>query len=237
MSQIPRLFVAEALSEGTLLTLEGGQAHYLSGVLRLRPESEVRLLDDITGEWAASVEAVGKRTISLRTGALLRPREVAPDLWLLVAPLKRQRFEWVIEKACELGVRHIQPVLTRRTVVDRLNDDRLRAHLVEAAEQCERTALPTLAEAKSLGSLLAGWEQGRALLFADEGGGTRMADLCPLHCPAAIFIGPEGGFDPAERQAILGLAACRRLSLGANILRADTAAVAAVAQFQALASL
>jgi len=233
MSQIPRLFVAEALAEGAMVALDGGQAHYLGGVLRLRAGDAVHLLDDQTGEWAAAVEEVGKRSLLLRVGARLRPREVPADLWLLVAPLKKQRFEWVIEKACELGVRHIQPVLTRRTVVDRLNAERLHAHMVEAAEQCERTALPTLAEAKPLAAALQGWEAARALLFADEEGGEPMAALKPT-CPAAILIGPEGGFDPAERAALLALPACRQLSLGPNILRADTAAVAAIAQFQAL---
>ena len=237
MSQIPRLFLSEELAEGALVALDGGQAHYLAGVLRLRPGDAVHLLDDATGEWEAKVAEVARRTLLLRVLALRRPREIAPDLWLLVAPLKRQRFEWVIEKACELGVRKIQPVLTRRTVVERLNAGRLRAHMVEAAEQCERTALPTLGEAEPLGALLAGWEAGRVLLFADEEGGERMADVAPLRCPAAILIGPEGGFDAAERASILRLPDCRRLSLGPNILRADTAAVAAIAQFQALAGL
>ncbi len=236
MSQIPRLFVSETLMPGALVTLESNPAHYLAGVLRLRPGSAVRLLDDQTGEWAATVVEAGRRTVSLTVDALARPREVPPDLWLLVAPLKKQRFEWVIEKACELGVRHIQPVLTRRTVVDRLNGERLRAHMVEAAEQCERTALPTLANATPLQSVLADWDPNRTLLFADEAGGARMAQLPPLVCPAALLIGPEGGFDPAERDAILAVPGSLRLSLGPNILRADTAAVAAIAQFQALAA-
>lgn len=233
MSQIPRLFVTQELAEGALVALDGGQAHYLAGVLRLRPGDAVHLLDDVTGEWEAEVAEVARRTLLLRVLALRRPRDIAPDLWLLVAPLKKQRFEWVIEKACELGVRHILPLFTSRTVVDRMNAERLMAHMVEAAEQCERTSLPTLGEAKPLATVLAGWNGDRALLFADEEGGQPMAALGPAY-PAALLIGPEGGFDPAERKAILALSACRHLSLGPNILRADTAAVVAIAQFQAL---
>lgn len=231
MSQIPRLFVAGPLAGGAEVRVEGNQAHYLAHVLRLSPGSPVDLLDDISGEWRAEVVQVAKRHVTLAIRRHSRPREQAPDVWLCVAPLRRQRFEWVMEKATELGVRRVQPVLTRRTIADRINHDRLRAHMIEAAEQCERTALPELAEPLPLTAMLAGWDAGRALLFADEAGGESMRNLSPA-CPAAILIGPEGGFDASEREALLRLPAARRLSLGPRILRADTAAVAALAQFQ-----
>ena len=231
MRQIPRLFVDVPLSAGAEFELEGGQVHYLATVLRLDQGAELRLLDDRTGEWAAEVADVGRRRVRVRVGAMIRGRQETPDLWLLAAPIKPDRFEWIVEKATELGVRRIVPVLTERTNHARLKPERLRAHMVEAAEQCGRTALPELADAVKLSVLLAGWDAGRALLFADEEGGAAMDALKPS-TPAAILIGPEGGFSPAERSAVLALPQARRLALGPRILRADTAVVAAIAQFQ-----
>ncbi len=168
MAQIPRLFVEPALGPGRTVTLDGQQAHYLAHVLRLQPGACVHLCDDQSGEWEATVAAAGRRTVDLAVRTRLRPREEVPDLWLCAAPLKRQRFEWVIEKATELGVAAILPVRTRRTLADRLNDERLRAHMVEAAEQCGRTALPRLKTLCPLPALLAAWPVDRALLFADN---------------------------------------------------------------------
>lgn len=233
MRQIPRLFVDMPLAEGTAVPLEGGQAHYLATVLRLGVGAPVHLFDDRTGDWAAAIETVTKRALVLRVDARLRPRETVPDLWLLTAPIRRERFEWIVEKATELGVARIQPVLTERTNRERMKPERLRAHMVEAAEQCERTALPELCEAVALKTLLAGWPLDRALIFADEEGGAPMAALAPS-VPAAILIGPEGGFSDAERAMILAAPLVRRLTLGPRILRADTAVVAAIAQFQAV---
>jgi 16S rRNA (uracil1498-N3)-methyltransferase len=153
-----------------------------------------------------------------------------PDLWLLFAPIKRGRIDWLVEKATELGVARLVPVITRRTIVERLNLDRLRAHIVEAAEQCERTALAELAEPQRLEALLAGWPDGRILHFADEAGG---GPLDPRPGPAAILVGPEGGFTDEERAAIRALPEARPVSLGPRILRADTAALAAVALWMA----
>ncbi|MFA7441130.1 MAG: 16S rRNA (uracil(1498)-N(3))-methyltransferase [Sphingomonadaceae bacterium] len=235
MVQIPRLYVPRQLAGLGEILLEDAQAHYLGTVLRLGPGQMVHLFDDISGEWQAHVVESHRRRMRLAIDRQLRPREEAPDLWLCVAPLKRQRFEWVIEKAAELGVRRIQPVLTRRTVAERINHARLHAHMVEAAEQCGRTALPELAEAVSLSALVSTWDENRPLLFADEDGGAAMTALAPS-LPAALLIGPEGGFDPAERESLLALPAVRRLTLGPLILRADTAAVAAIAQFRLLAN-
>lgn len=231
MRQIPRLFVGERLEGGAVLDLADSHAHYLATVLRLDRGAELRLLDDVTGEWAAEIAEVGRRRVAVRVGGMIRGRETVPDLWLLTAPIRPERFEWIVEKATELGVRRIVPVLTARTNHARLKPERLRAHMVEAAEQCGRTALPELVEAVKLESLLTGWDAGRTLLFADEEGGADMARLAPT-CPAAILIGPEGGFSADERAAILAVPAAKRLGLGPRILRADTAVVAAIAQFQ-----
>ncbi|MCG2841065.1 16S rRNA (uracil(1498)-N(3))-methyltransferase [Sandaracinobacter sp. RS1-74] len=231
MRQIPRLFVDERLEAGAEFPLADRHIHYLATVLRLQPGAELRLLDDATGEWAAVVVEAGRKRVVARVGAMIRGRETVPDLWLLTAPIRAERFEWIVEKATELGVARIVPVLTERVNHGRLKPERLRAHMVEAAEQCGRTALPDLAEAVKLSSLLAGWPPERALFFADEEGGEPMGALKPA-TPAAILIGPEGGFSPAEREALLKLAPVRRLALGPRILRADTAVVAAIAQFQ-----
>ncbi|MGI4878394.1 MAG: 16S rRNA (uracil(1498)-N(3))-methyltransferase, partial [Janthinobacterium lividum] len=177
-----------------------------------------------------------RKATTVRLVERLSPRETVPDLWLCSAPLKRGRIDWVAEKACELGVARFVPVLTARTIVDKLNLDRLRAHMVEAAEQCGRTALPVVAEPVTLAALLGGWEPGRALIFADETGGAPLAaTLAQTHAPAAILIGPEGGFTPDERAAIRALSATVPVSLGPRILRADTAAAVAVGVWQAVA--
>jgi 16S rRNA (uracil1498-N3)-methyltransferase len=225
-SSLPRLYVEATLANGASLTLDGPPAHYLATVLRLGPDAQVKLFDDRTGEWLAAITEAGRRSVSLTVLRRLRERETMPDLWLLFAPIKRGRIDWLVEKATELGVARLVPVVTRRTVVDRLNLDRLRAHIVEAAEQCERTALTELAEPEKLGALFATWPADRVLYFADEAGGE---PLSASPGPAAILVGPEGGFTDEERTAIRALPQARAISLGPRILRADTAALAAVA--------
>jgi 16S rRNA (uracil1498-N3)-methyltransferase len=231
----PRLHVPTPLAIGAI-TIDGAQAHYLAQVMRMKPGDLLKLFDDVTGEWLAIATDVGKRAVMLDVTAHLRAREAVPALWLCAAPLKKGRVDWLVEKACELGVDRIVPVLTRRTVVDRVNTDRLRAHLVEAAEQCDRTALPQLAEPVKLAALLRDWPQDRALFFADESGGAPALDTMRAHTgPAAILIGPEGGFDDDERTAIRALPQAVAITLGPRILRADTAAAAAVALWMAAA--
>lgn len=230
-----RLFVETPLSDGVSLTLDGPQAHYLTHVMRLKAGARVRLFDDISGEWQAEITAVGKRDANLQIVTHLGPREAVPDLWLGAAPIRRARYEFTVEKACELGVARFTPVLTRRAVVDRVKADRLRAHMVEAAEQCGRTALPVLdAEMK-----LADWLKalgGRALFFADEAGGTPARVAFAAHPgPAAILIGPEGGFDDGERELVAATPGAVPISLGPRILRAETAAIAAVSAWMAVA--
>lgn len=231
---LPRLYVEARLGEGVTLTLEGKAANYLGAVLRLKPGDEVALFDDATGEWRATIAEAGKRRVTLAVGGRLRPRETVPDLWLLFAPIKRGRIDWLVEKATELGAARLQPVVTRRTVVDRLNLERLRAHCIEAAEQCGRTALPELAPPVKLADLLAAWPPGRALHFADEAGGAPLASAAAPP-PAAILIGPEGGFADEERAAIRALPQARPVSLGPRILRAETAALTALSLWMAAA--
>jgi 16S rRNA (uracil1498-N3)-methyltransferase len=231
---LPRLFVDTPLALGQVLTIDGGQAHYLTGVMRLKAGDRIILFDDRTGEWQADIENAGKRSVDVRLIGQTRPREDVPDLWLLAAPIKKGRIDWVAEKASELGVARWQPVITHRTIVDRLNLDRLRAHMIEAAEQCERTALPILDAPVKLGAILRDWPADRALLFADEEGGIPMADAVKIG-PAAILIGPEGGFTPEERTMIRAIPQALGVSLGPRILRADTAMVAAVSLWMAKA--
>jgi 16S rRNA (uracil1498-N3)-methyltransferase len=232
----PRLFIDQTLSDGLELRIEGGQAHYLLSVMRLKPGAAVKLFDDRTGEWLGEVAVTGKRDLLVRIAARLRDREAVPDLWLCVAPIKRGRIDWVAEKASELGVARLVPVATRRAVVDKLNAERLRAHMIEAAEQCERTALPELAELVPLDALLRNWPTERRLFFADEEGGAPMLDAVRMQPgPAAILIGPEGGFHPHERAAIRAVPMAVPVSLGPRILRAETAALTAVSVWMAAA--
>ncbi len=225
----PRLFVDAPLADSAELRIDGGQAHYLISVMRLKQGAPVKLFDDRTGEWLAEVAILAKRDLILRVTGKLRDREDAPDLWLLAAPIKKARIDLVAEKACELGVALYRPVITRRTVIERINTDRLRAHMVEAAEQCGRTALPVMAEPVKLGALLKNWPADRHLFFADEEGGLPFATAARANPgPAAILIGPEGGFDDEERAAIRALPQAIGISLGPRILRAETAAIAAL---------
>lgn len=229
----PRLFVETPLAAG-LLTLSGPQAHYLVTVMRTKPGDPVKLFDDVSGEWLAIAASVGKRDLVLDVTEHLGVRETVPDLWLVAAPLKKGRVDWMAEKACELGVARLVPVVTRRTVVDKPNTDRLRAHMIEAAEQCGRTALPEVADAVKLPVLLREWPTGRTLFFADElGGEPAAAAMRARPGAAAILIGPEGGFDDEERAAIRAMPQAVGIALGPRILRADTAAAAAVAVWMA----
>jgi 16S rRNA (uracil1498-N3)-methyltransferase len=224
----PRLFVPGPLAEGASVPLEGGQAHYLGKVMRVAQGDAVVLCDDETGEWLAAVAHAGKRDVVLTVERQLRPREDVPDFWLCAALLKKDCFDLVLEKATELGVAEIRPVLMRRCVADKLNPERARTIVTEAAEQCARTALPVLAGPVKLDALLKGWPESRTLFFADENGGLPAAAAFAAHPGAAgLLIGPEGGFDEAERAAIRAHPAAVPIMLGPRILRAETAAIAA----------
>ena len=229
----PRLFVERELAPGAL-RIDGPQAHYLVSVMRMKVGDPVKLFDDRTGEWLAIANLVGKRDIILDVTERLRAREAVPDLWLCAAPLKKGRIDWMVEKACELGVARVVPVVTRRAVVDKPKEARLRAHMIEASEQCGRTAIPELAATVKLPALLRDWPEDRTLFFADESGGVSALDAMRAGgAVAAILIGPEGGFDEEERAAIRALPQSVGVSLGPRILRADTAAAAAVSLWMA----
>ncbi|MES2491662.1 MAG: 16S rRNA (uracil(1498)-N(3))-methyltransferase [Pseudomonadota bacterium] len=232
----PRLFVEPTLAAGVPVRIEGPQAHYLARVMRVGPGDTVILCDDATGEWAAQVTAAGKRDVVLTPQERLAPREQVPDFVLCAALLKKDRFDLVLEKATELGAARIQPVITRRCVADKLNPERARAATMEAAEQCGRTALPEVAAPVRLEALLQGWAPDRALFFADENGGEPAAAAFAGSCgPAALLVGPEGGFDDDERAAIRALPQARPISLGPRILRGETAAIAGLALWMAVA--
>jgi len=232
----PRLFVRDVLAQDAAISISEGQAHYLTKVMRIAEGDAVILCDDATGEWACAVSAVSKREVTVIARERLREREQVPDLTLCAALLKKPNFDLVLEKATELGVRRIQPVVTRRCVADKLNEERASAIVTEAAEQCARTALPELAAPMKLEALLRDWPQDRALFFADETGGEPAARAFTAHPgPAALLIGPEGGFDDAERAMVRAHPAARAISLGPRILRGETAAIAATALWMALA--
>jgi 16S rRNA (uracil1498-N3)-methyltransferase len=226
----PRLFVPGPLAEGGAVAIEGPQAHYLSRVMRIVSGDAVVLCDDETGEWVAQVADAGKRGVSLIVRERSRPREDVPDFWLCTALLKKPNFDLVLEKGTELGVRRIQPLVTRRCVADKLNDERARTIVTEAAEQCARTALPEVCAVVRLEAMLRDWPQKRTLFFADENGGDPAATAFAAHAgPAALLIGPEGGFDDSERDAIRALPQAHPIGLGPRILRAETAAIAGTA--------
>lgn len=231
-SSLPRLFVGQKLALGATLVLDPAQSNYLVSVLRLDIGAPIKAFDDRTGEWLAEIGRAHRKAAEVRVVRHLRPREDVPDLWLAFAPIKHGRLEWIVERATELGAVRLLPVITDRTIVRTLKPDKLRAHIVEAAEQCERTALPALADPVSLDRLLADWPANRALLFANERGG---AGGLAQPAPAGILIGPEGGFTDAEVAAISAHPCARAVSLGPRILRADTACVAAVAAWMAAA--
>lgn len=232
----PRLFVSDELAAGRPVALEGNQAGYLARVMRVAPGDAVILCDNLTGEWAARVVEAGKRSVILESVERLRPREAVPDLWLCPALLKKDRFDLVLEKATELGVARIQPVLTRRCVADKLNPERAQAIVTEAAEQCARTALPEVAPPTSLDALLDQHGEGRTFYFADEMGGEPAARaFAERAAPAAILLGPEGGFDDSERDRLRRHPAVKPISLGPRILRGETAAIASLALWMAVA--
>lgn len=232
----PRLFVHVPITQGVPVLIEGPQAHYLGRVMRVAPGDAVILCDDLTGEWACRVTEAGKREVAVEPVDRLREREEVPDFMLCAALLKKDRFDLVLEKASELGVRRIQPVVTRRCVADKLNGERARTIVVEAAEQCARTALPELELPLKLDILLRGWDRHRTLFFADENGGHPAGTAFAAHSgPAALLVGPEGGFDEAERAAIRALPQARPVSLGPRILRGETAAIAGCALWMAVA--
>jgi 16S rRNA (uracil1498-N3)-methyltransferase len=232
-----RLYVEPPLGEGAVVALDHAQAHYLTKVLRLRAESRILVFNGRDGEWEASLD-LQKRGAVLRIGSRTRAQTAAPDLHYLFAPLKAARLDYMVQKAVEMGASLLQPVLTRHGQVARVNLARMRANAIEAAEQCGILNLPEIGEPTPLLHLLAARRSGRYLVFCDED--AVLADpvaalkAVPPRSPLAVLVGPEGGFAEDERTALLKLPNVVRLALGPRILRADTAAVAALALMQAV---
>lgn len=228
----PRLFIDQPLGPDAIPAIDGAAAHYLLNVMRLKAGDPLLLFDNRSGEWLGVVADAGKRSLSVRIERQTRPLEAVPDLWLCFAPVKKARLDWIIEKATELGVARLQPVITERTIVERVKTERLEAQIIEACEQCGRTAVPTLAEPVKLPQMLKDWPAARTLLFADEAGGTPFPAI-DAPAPAAILTGPEGGFTARERALLIENPAVRRIALGPRILRAETAAIAATSLWMA----
>lgn len=236
MSGPIRLYVDHPLGEGQSIPLDRAQAHYLFNVMRRTPGDPVLVFNGTHGEWATEVAQTGKKGGSLLCQSQTQALTVPPDLWLIFAPLKKTRTDFLVEKAVELGVRRLVPVQTDFTNADRLRPDKVRAHIVEAAEQCGATYLPELAPMTKLGTLLDGWDSARQLVFCDEALATVAATAAdPPASSGAILIGPEGGFSEAERQRIRALPNVMSQPLGPRILRAETAAVAALTLWQSRA--
>ena len=232
-----RLFVSSPLATGAAVDLGQEQAHYLKNVMRLGEGDVVALFNGSDGEYRARIDRFGKRTASLVLEEQIRPQQSEPDLWLVFAPIKRARIDYLVEKATELGASALVPVITRHTHVERLNLDRLRAHAIEAAEQSERLTVPRIEKPRGLDDVLAAWDASRRIVLCDESGLAPPAAqaLASQNAVAwAVLIGPEGGFAETELDALRKLPFVSAVSLGPRILRADTAALAGLAVLQAL---
>lgn len=230
---LPRLYVRQPLGEGASVELNLGQANYLGNVLRLGVGAELLLFDGFSGEWLAGIVEAAKKRMTLSIQRKTRDTESIPDVWLAFAPVKRAQTDWLVEKSTELGVAKLVPVMTQRTVAERVRLDRLESIAIEAAEQCGRTRVPEIVESMPLRRFIEERDPARHLYFADEGGGEAVANSF-REGPAAILIGPEGGFTEEERAFVRG-AGASPISLGPRILRAETAALAALSTFMAVA--
>jgi 16S rRNA (uracil1498-N3)-methyltransferase len=231
-SKPQRLFVTSDLAGGASLELDPAQAHYLINVLRCKAGEEILLFNGKDGEWLGGLSAATKKRAIVTLAHQTRRQIPAPDLHYLFAPLKRARLDYMAQKATELGASRLRPVITRRTIAERVNRARLIANAVEAAEQCGVLWVPEVAEPEKLGPILAGWDEKRLLVFADEAApmGSPLAALEGQgKRPLAVLIGPEGGFEEEERALLLAQPFVQPISLGPRVMRADTAAVAALA--------
>ncbi len=229
-----RLCVDQPLGAAQTVPLSREQAHYLFGVMRLSEGGMVALFNGRDGEWAAEVVQAGKKAGELRCVEQTAPQRMPPDLWLLFAPIKKARTDFIVEKAAELGAARILPVQTDFTNAERIRRDRLQAHAVEAAEQCGGTYVPPVEDLQRLDRVLDDWPAERRLMFCDEalaGHAPGLGEVARGN-PWAILIGPEGGFSEAERTRLSGLDFAHPVALGPRVLRADTAAVAALTLWQ-----
>jgi 16S rRNA (uracil1498-N3)-methyltransferase len=235
MKDVQRLYLAEKLEARAEHALAQDQAHYVRDVMRLKPGDPLRLFNGHDGEWLAYLGQVTRKSVSLRLEKKLADASPPPDIDFIFAPLKHARLDYLVQKATELGARRLRPVITQRTIVERINLERMRANAVEAAEQCNLVFVPDVAEPQKLDRLLVGWEARRALIYCDEGaeGQDTLAVLKGLRLPAALLVGPEGGFTPEEKAGLTRLPFVTAISLGPRIMRADTAGTAALALVQA----
>ncbi len=233
-----RLYVTGDLGKDVAVTLDEGQAHYLLHVLRAKCGNLILLFNGRDGEWQAEITQAVKRGVTATCLKQTQPQTETPDIWLAFAPVKKTPTDYLVQKAAELGASCLLPVFTRRTIVTRINQDRMLANAIEAAEQSGRLSVPEIREGMSFDKLLASWPKERRLLFCDEGGDAKAMTQAARESrggPTAILTGPEGGFDPAERAALRALPFVVPVTLGPRILRADTAALAALAIWQAVA--
>lgn len=230
-----RLYVDDDLAAGAALGLAPSQAHYLRHVMRLDAGEQIALFNGRDGEWQGRIDGFGKGWCSLAVVEQLRGQASEPDIWLVFAPLKRARIDYIAQKATELGVAALWPVFTQNTAVSRVNTERLRANAVEAAEQCGRLSVPEIFAPSSLAECFAAWSPERRVLFCDHVDGAPVAAVlgAALAGPWAVLAGPEGGLTAAERNRLRRLPFVTAVSLGPRILRAETAALAALSLWQA----
>jgi 16S rRNA (uracil1498-N3)-methyltransferase len=237
LARIPRLYVEAPLATDTAIALSRQQAHYVANVMRLKSGDALRLFNGRDGEWLCTIETAGKREAAVTCTEQTARHRLPPDLDYLFAPLKHARLDYMAQKATEMGARRLRPVFTERTVAQRVNLDRLKANTIEAAEQCNMVSVPEVLPLEPLDAVLARWDPARRLIVCDEA--APIADpLATLKAlppgPLALLVGPEGGFSEAEAEGLRALAFVTTISLGPRVMRADTAAVAALALVQAV---
>lgn len=231
-----RLYVHSSLNDGAILLLEDKRAHYVQHVMRMREGEFVAVFNGMDGDWCARIAMITKKTVTLQVERLLRKQRSVPDIKLLFAPIKGSHLDFIVEKATEMGVAEMQPVRTERTVVSRINRERMLAQAIEAAEQTERQDIPVIQEFNSLEKVLVAWDSQRMLFYGDETGGGKTLDFSDVTLEegssVAYLVGPEGGFSPKELQLLRQFSWAKSLSLGPRVLRADTAVVAGLTLLQ-----
>ncbi len=233
----PRLYVEADLRDGGHVALTAAHCHYLKNVMRLKPGVHVRLFNGRDGEWRANVSELGRKAGSAICVARTREQDVLPDVHYLFAPLKQARLDYMAQKAAEMGAAVLQPVWTQHTAVSKIKHERLVSNVIEAAEQCNLLGIPAVRETKPLPSILADWDPDRRLIYCDEAApiASPLEALTGLgKGPVAVLIGPEGGFSEGERATLRAQSFVTAISLGPRVMRADTAAVAALALLQAV---
>lgn len=235
MKTSPRIHIEDRLEPARDIHLSKDQGHYLTGVLRLAPGDPLRAFNAVDGEWLAYLATVSKKLVTIRCERRVADAVATPDIDYVFAPLKHARLDYVVQKAVELGVRRLRPVITQRTIAGRVNLERMKANVIEAAEQCNLVFVPEVLEPAKLEQVLQAWDAGRALIYCDEAAAVAnpIAALREVRQPAAVLIGPEGGFTEDEKAHLKSLPFVTAISLGPRIMRADTAAVAALTVVQA----